>query len=57
MSAPAAPDAAHPGGMTVGTEPAAVESAKDEPAPAPSATVPPKPGKTETEPSATDSDT
>ncbi|MET0756505.1 MAG: NADH-quinone oxidoreductase subunit NuoE [Mycobacterium sp.] len=57
LSAPAAPDAAHPRGMTaVGTEPAAVESSKDEPAPAPSATVPPKPSKTETDPSATDSD-
>ena len=39
-----------------GTQPAAVESTKDEPAPAPSATVPPKPGRTETDPSATDSD-
>jgi NADH-quinone oxidoreductase subunit E len=38
-----------------GTEPAAVETTKDEPAPGPSATVPPKPGTTETDPSTTDS--
>ncbi len=40
-----------------GTQPAAVESTRDEPAPAPSATVPPKPDSTETDPSTTDSDT
>jgi NADH-quinone oxidoreductase subunit E len=39
------------------TEPAAVESTRDEPAPAPSATVPPRQSTTETDPSTTDSDT
>jgi NADH-quinone oxidoreductase subunit E len=57
MSAPqasAAPSAA--GSTTDGTEQAAVESTKDEPAPGPSATVPAEPATTETDPSTTDSE-
>jgi NADH-quinone oxidoreductase subunit E len=54
-----APDASR-GALTAevsggGTEPAAVEATRSQPAPGPSATVPPKPSTTETDPSTTDS--
>jgi NADH-quinone oxidoreductase subunit E len=52
---PAAPSASGP--ATDGTEQAAVESTKNEPAPGPSATVPAKPATTETDPSVSPTDT
>jgi NADH-quinone oxidoreductase subunit E len=56
MSAPPVPTAPTGSGSTTdGTEAAAVESTKEEPAPGPSATVPAKPATTETDPSTTDS--
>jgi NADH-quinone oxidoreductase subunit E len=58
MTAPASPDGARSasGAQSEQTEPASVESTRDQRAPAPSATVPPEPSKPETDPSAAESD-
>jgi NADH-quinone oxidoreductase subunit E len=58
MAAPEAPaETTTPPDDTGGTQAAAVEATKEEPAPAPSATVPAKPGTTETDPGTADSKT
>jgi NADH-quinone oxidoreductase subunit E len=59
MTAPASPDRAtsESGAQPQQSEPAAVESTRDQRAPAPSATIPPEPSKPETNSSAAESDT